>query len=182
MGGAILFRALVAVEMAVRQVARAFLVPGLCRRQIAQKLAGIGILRPLRRHAVEIGRVAFHLLRLFAHPVEAEVFHQPDRAAGVETRDMLAPDQGDDLTEAGAVAFDQPVAVLVLLGGHILEHPGRAGIIGAQAFGIGAVDARVVFLGGNGEREDLLLAQIGEPPTIGQGRKHRRPHLGMVPN
>ena len=168
--------------MAVRQVARAFLMPGLGSGQIAQKLAGIGILRPLRGHAVEVGRVALHLLGLFAHPVEAKVFHQPDRAAGVEARDMLAPDQGDDLTKAGAVAFDQPVAVLVLLGRHILEHLGRGGIIGAQAFGIGAVDARVVFLGRDGKREDLLLAQIGEPPAIGQGRKHRGPHLGMIPN
>jgi hypothetical protein len=64
--------------------------------------------------------------------------------------------------------------VSVFFGGHAVKHSRRGGIIGAQAFGIGAVDAGVILFRGNRQREDFLLGQIGKPAAGGNGRQHER--------
>jgi hypothetical protein len=79
---------------------------------------------------------------------------------------MFAADQRDDLAEAGAVQLDQALAVGVLLDRHLVEHRGAVGIVGAQAFGVAAVDAGVVFLGGDGQRQNLLFGQVAEPAAV----------------
>ena len=38
----------------------------------------------------------------------------------------------------------------------------EAGVIGAQPLGEAAIDAAVLFLVGDGEREDFLLGEVGE--------------------
>ncbi len=76
---------------------------------------------------------------------------------------MLASDQGDHVTEPGAMQVDQALAVDILFGGHAVEHLGRGGVFAAEAFGIAAVDAGIVFLGRDREGEDFLFGEITEP-------------------
>jgi hypothetical protein len=90
-------------------------VAGLGPGKIAQKLAGGGVRAALRGLEVEGLGVLLHGGGLVPDAVEAEVFDQPDGAAGVVARDMFAADQRDDLAEAGAVQLDQALAVGVLL-------------------------------------------------------------------
>ena len=72
---------------------------------------------------------------------------------------MLAADQRDALAEARAVPLDQPRAMAVFLFGHLVEHFGRLRKLLAQPVGIGAVDAAVVLLRRNRQRQHLLFRQ-----------------------
>ncbi len=93
-----------------------------------------------------------------AHLVEAERAHQPERLAVVdEALDVLAADQRQVLAEFLAVHVEQHGAVAHLLVGHFVEHLGGGGKRLAQALGEAAVDAAVLVLVGDGEREDFLL-------------------------
>ena len=76
-----------------------------------------GPIRDLPNHQGELA-VERHLARLAAHGFQAEVFHQPDRSAGIESRDMFPPDQRDHVPEPAFVLDDQPPAVVALLKGH----------------------------------------------------------------
>jgi uncharacterized protein YyaL (SSP411 family) len=71
------------------------------------------------------------------------------------------------------------VAVLRLLFGHLLEDLCRLRKILAQPVGIGAVDAAVILLRGNGESEDFLFAERGEVAAAGaeETRKHEDRYL-----
>ena len=72
---------------------------------------------------------------------------------------MLAADQRDAFAEARPVPLDQPGAMAVLLLRHLVEHFGGLRKLLAQPVGIGAVDAPVVFLRGNRQRQDFLFGQ-----------------------
>ena len=150
------------------------LMPGLGGGEIAQQAAGGGVLRAGGGAGVEGARLALHLGGLVADRFQAEILHQPDRAAGMEARDMLAPQQRDHLAEPGAVQRDELAAMRVLLGGHALEHRRRGREIGAQPLGIEPVDPRVILLRGDRQREDLLLAEIVEPATRDETGNHDR--------
>ncbi len=66
--------------------------------------------------------------------------------------------------------------MLVLFGGHFLEELARARIGLAQARGEFGIDAPILLLGGDGEREDFALGQRGEvAPVILPETKHGRP-------
>ena len=94
----------------------------------------------------------------FAHLLEAERPHQPERLAVLdEAFDVLAADQRQVFAEFRAVHVEQHGAVAHLLVGHFVEHLGGGGKRLAQAFGKAAVDAAVLVLVGDGEREDFLL-------------------------
>ena len=75
---------------------------------------------------------------------------------------MLALDQRDVFAEFLAVQLDQPAPVHVLLARHVGEHLGGGGIVGAQPLGEVEVDAAVLLLGGNRQRQDFALAQLVE--------------------
>jgi hypothetical protein len=72
---------------------------------------------------------------------------------------VLAADERNALAEARSMQFDERGAMAVLLGRHLLEHLGRVRIGIRQTVGIGAVDTGIVLFRGDGEREDLLLAE-----------------------
>ena len=78
---------------------------------------------------------------------------------------MLAPDQRDAFAEALAVQVDQRGAMPVLLVRHAVEDGGRGGKGVAQAIGIGAVDAAVIFFRGDRERQDFLFGQRRKGPS-----------------
>ena len=74
-----------------------------------------------------------------------------------ETPDILAADQRQVLAEFFAVHVEQHGPVPHLLVGHLVEHLGGGGEWLAQALGEAAVDAAVLVLAGDREREDFLL-------------------------
>ena len=132
------------------------------RGQIAQKLARGRVRGALRRHRVKAPGIALHSLGLGADGIERQVLGQPDRLAGIEARDMFAPDQRDYFAKAFSVPLDQAAAMLVLFFGHAVEHLCRGRIVLAQAFGILSIDARVVLFRGDGKRQNLLFGQVRE--------------------
>ena len=141
------------------------------RGQVAEQLARRGVGGAFDRLEIEKIGLPFHRLRLRAHRVDAQRPHQPVRLALVKSLDVLAPDQGNTFAEALAVQFDQRSAVAVFLHRHRLEHLCRLRISFGEPVGVGAVDARVVLLGGDGQRQHFLLRQGIE--TSG-GRSRRR--------
>ncbi len=170
--GAVLLALGLVVEMSLGKLARARLVLRLRRREIAEELAGLRIGGPFRRAAVERLRLALHRLCLAADAVESEVFDEPDWATGVETGDMLAPDERDHRAEPHCVAVDETVAMLILFSGHGVEDCCRGGVVLAQPLRVAAVYARVVLLGGNGQGEDFLFGQVRETATGGKAGDH----------
>ena len=84
---------------------------------------------------------------------------------------MFAADQGNALAETVPVHPDQHIAVGVLDLSHVLEDLRRLRIGGAQLIGIGEIDAGIVFFGGNGESEDLLLRKAVEAALAAEARK-----------
>ena len=79
-----------------------------------------------------------------------------------EPVDVLPPDERDVLAEAAAKLVDQERAVFGFLVLHLVEHRRRRRIRLAQAVGEIAVDAAVLFLQRDRERENLGLCQVAE--------------------
>ena len=78
----------------------------------------------------------------------------------------------DELEALAGVQLDQPLPVPVLLLGHAVEDSRRRRVIHPQARGEIAVDLRVVLLGGDRQRQDLLFAEVVEPLSVGQDVSH----------
>ena len=155
------------VQVAVFQRVGGVLMTRFRRRQVAQQFAGGRVRGALGGGKVETFGVALHCGGFFAHPVKAQVLDQPDRATGVVARHVFAADQGYDLAKAVAVQGDQALAMAVLFLGHAVEHPGAVGKYRAQTLGIHAIDAGVVFFRRDRQGQDFLLAEVREPPSLG---------------
>ena len=84
-----------------------------------------------------------------------------------EAFDVLAADQRQVVAEFLPVEVEQHAAVAHFLVRHLVEDLGGGGIFLAQAFGEAAIDAAVLFLVGDGEREDFLFGEIGEAFHVG---------------
>ena len=147
--------------------------------QIPQQAARGGIAAGLRGAQVKGFGLGFHRGGFGADGLKAQVFHQPDRAAGIKARHMFAADQRNHLAKAAAMQVDQLLAVAIFLDGHAVEHCRRGRVIGAQALGIAAVDVPVILFGRDGEREDFLFRQIGKPAAGGKGGQHESTNLEL---
>ena len=79
-----------------------------------------------------------------------------------EALDVLAADQRQVFAEFLAIEIDQHAAVAYLLLRHLVEDLGGGRVVIAQPHGKAAVDAAVLVLGGDGERKDFLLGEIGK--------------------
>ena len=79
-----------------------------------------------------------------------------------EALDVLAADRRQVRAEALLVHFEQPVAMAAFLLGHLLEQLCRVRITLGEVLGEGHVDAAVLLLGGDRDRQHLALGQIGE--------------------
>ncbi len=150
------------VEMSLLEGFCLLLVPALGAFEIAQQLAGIGILGVPDRLGIKPGSVLLHFAGLVAYGFQVEFSHQPDRLACVKAAHMLAPDRHDGGPEPRGVAVDQQAPVPVFLGGHAIENRRAGRIIFPQPLGIGSVDAAIFLLGRDGEGKDF---------SLGQGRK-----------
>ena len=96
-----------------------------------------------------------------------------------EAAHVLAADQRDVLAEFVAVEFEQALAVLALFLGHLGEDIGAGRVLGPQAFGDIDVDAVVLFLVGDRQREDLPLGQVGEVAHAAPMWRMRRAGQGV---
>jgi hypothetical protein len=85
---------------------------------------------------------------------------------------VLAADYRDRLTKALPIHVDEPTAVAVLLLGHALKHVGRLWVIRPQPVGIGGIDAPVLLLRGDGQGQDLLVGEVGEPLAVVKAWDH----------
>jgi hypothetical protein len=79
-----------------------------------------------------------------------------------EALDVLAADQRQIFAEFLAIEVEQPGAVGDFLFRHLVEHLGGGGELRAQALGKAAIDAAVLFLVGDGQRQYFLLGQVGK--------------------
>ena len=91
---------------------------------------------------------------------EAERADQPQRAVAHESFHVLPPNQRHVFAELETIEIEQHAAMLDLLLSHLFEHLGRARILLAQPVGEPAIDAGILLLIGDGERENFLFAQV----------------------
>src|SRR6185312_17024432 len=82
---------------------------------------------------------------------------------GVEKApNVLPPDERQVLAKLLPVELEKHIAVMDFLLGHLVEHLGGRGEFRAQALGKSTVDAAILLLVGDGQRQHLLLAQLGK--------------------
>ena len=158
----VLFGAHVGRQVLLDQLAGNVLVRHLGLGKVAEQLADRGVFAARRRAAVETQCLEFHALGEVAHLVEPERTDLPDRRMLDEATNVVAPDQWDVLAELLLIKLDQAAAMIAFLAGHFGEDVGRGGVVLAQTLGDVGVDTAVLFLVGNGQREDLALGEIGE--------------------
>ena len=86
----------------------------------------------------------------------------PERAALDVAADVLAADQRDVIAEFFDKHVDQHAAVLVFLFRHVAEDAGGVGVILLQALGEVGVDAAILLLVADGQRQDFAFGQVGK--------------------
>jgi hypothetical protein len=94
--------------------------------------------------------------------LETQRAHHPDRLAPRKAAHVGAADQRDVLTELGAVGLDQAAAMRILFPRHVDEHLGRSRIGLRQPGCEIGIDARVLLLQGDRQRQDFPLGQLRE--------------------
>ncbi|MNT30108.1 hypothetical protein D3C72_1658860 [compost metagenome] len=145
-------------------------------RQIAEQLARRRILSARCRFDIEAVRRLLHRLGFRAGLLDRHFGDQPVGLALGEVAHMLAADQRDAIAEALDMHVDQPLPMMALFLGHLLEHFCRVRIFVPQRIRIGEVDAAVVLLRRDRQCQDFLFVE-GEKRTLGAGEeagKHRR--------
>ena len=130
---------------------------GLRQREVAEKATRAGVARPGRGHLVEAARLKLHHADLPAHLGDREGAHEPHGPSPHESPDVRAVDQGNVLAEPRPVLVNEPLAVDGLLVLQLHEHRGCRRITLAQLLRKVAVDAPVLLLQGNCQRQDLAL-------------------------
>ncbi len=130
--------------------------------EIIEKLANPGVVRPLRGGFVNAARFDFHQGRFCARIFGPERSREPRWTAHHKAFHILPPDERDMFTESLAIQLNQPVAIPVLFFGHPREQFRRGREIRAERFGKVAIGAGVLFLGGDGEGQNLSFVQVAE--------------------
>lgn len=159
---AVFVAAAVGIKVPLGQILCVALVACLGCGQITQKLSGRGVAGAGCGGEVELLRILLHRGGLLPDALQREVLDQPDRAPRVIARNMLAPDEGDDLSKTAPVQVNQTAAVFILLLGHPVKDCGAVGVFITQPFSIVTIDARIVLFRGDSERQNLLFAQVFE--------------------
>src|SRR5262249_2653102 len=136
------------------------LVPVLDLGELEQQLADRGIARRARRLPIKARGLELHGLGVFAYVIEPQRPGPPERLLRNESLDVLAADERQVLAELRAVKLEQHGAMAHLLVRHLVEHLCRGREVLAQSLRKAAIDAAVLLLIGDGERENLLLGQI----------------------
>ena len=106
--------------------------------------------------------VLLHLLHVPAHRLDAHGAHLPGRLALHPAPHLLALHERDVGAEPLREHVDQLAAVLVLLGRHVGEHLGAAGVFLPQVMGEVGVNTAVLLLAGDGKGEQVAFGQFRE--------------------
>src|SRR6266850_5177355 len=130
--------------------------------EVPQKLPRPGISCASRGHFVKPFGFHLHGLSAFLDSLQSQGADEPDRAAAHKSAHVLAPNERHMLAKARAIALQQPMPMLILLVAHFLKLPGLLWIILTQSISEVVVDTGILFLEGNGQREDFLLGQSFE--------------------
>src|SRR6185503_242034 len=131
---------------------------------------------PLRGGLVKAAHFNFHQGRFGARILGPERSRDPRRAADNKAFHILPPYEGDMSTESLAIQLDQPMSMSVLFSGHPGEQFRRRGEIRAERFSKVAIDARVLFLGGEGEGKNLSFVQVAEMHALNRREDDRAGH------
>ena len=87
-----------------------------------------------------------------------------------EALHVLPANERQIVAELRPVEVEQHGPVAHLLVRHLLEYLGRGAVPLAQALREAAIDAAVLFFVADREREDFLLAEVGEALHVGLAR------------
>ena len=131
-------------------------------RQVSKQFSRRGIRRFFHGALVESPRLQLHDFHLFANCVDSQRPHQPHRAALGKSLHVLRADQRNVLAESLAVHLKQTLPVPRFLDGHLIEYFRSGGIRHAQAFGEISVDAAVLLLHLNRQRQNFLVGKVLE--------------------
>ena len=127
-----------------------------------QELAHRGVTRGLSSASVETRRLVLHVFGELAHLFQVERVHEPQRLLLDKTLHVLTADQRQIFAELRAVEVEQHGAVAHLLLRHLIEDLGRGGICIAQSLGEATVDAAILVLVGDRQRNDFLLGKFSK--------------------
>ena len=131
-------------------------------REISEQPADPDILGLLRRLYVKALGFELHRRHFLADGVEREILGQPDRATAQKSFDVVPANRREIAAEARLVHLQQHVAVAFFLLRHFLEELRRFRIASGEIFGKTHVDAAVLLLAGNGDRQHFPFGQVGE--------------------
>ena len=130
--------------------------------QLVQQFARGCIRRSRDRSLIKALRLQFHHLRLSSCHVHAQRTNQPIRPALQKPFHVLAPDQRNVVAKALPERGQQPVPMHRLFLAHLFEHLRRRRIAFAQRVGKLPVNAPILFLRRDRQRQNLFLTQILE--------------------
>ena len=130
--------------------------------EVAEQLAHLDVRRHGRCLLVEARGLKLHRLRFLADRVERQVRCQPDRATLEEALHVLAADGRQLRPETRLVYFEQLATVVGLLLRHFIEDLGGAWITVAKIVRECHIDAGVLLLRGNRDRENFARREFGK--------------------
>ncbi len=148
-----------------------FLVAALDLGEMQEHLAQACIKRLCGGTIIEIRSLDLHQRRFGAHLLGLEVLGPPHGAAGEEVAHILAADGRQMLAESLAIEIEQHRTMASLLLRHALEQLGGSGEFRGAGLGEALVDAAILFLVGDGERQHLTLGEIGDALARGKDRQ-----------
>ncbi len=117
---------------------------------------------------VEPAGLELHDLRLLPHHGDPQRPDEPHGTAPHEALHVVSANQRNVVAEPVPVDVQEAGAMAGFLALHLVEHRRRRRIRITKAVGEIAIDAAVLFLEGNRERENLRLRQVAE--LLGHGR------------
>ena len=97
-----------------------------------------------------------------ARRLDAQRVRQPDRLPDDEAFDVLAANERDVLAEAFAIEGGQLAPMLGLFFAHLGEQPRAGRIVLAKPLGKIGVNALVLLLERDGQRQDLPLGEVAK--------------------
>ena len=130
--------------------------------KIAKQLADAGIRGAGRRLLIETAGLFLHLNRLPPHRLYAKGANLPERPPLDIATDIVPADERDMVAELFDKHVDQHSTVLVFLLSHVEEHTSRVGVIALKPLGEVGVDAPVLLLVADRQRQDFTFSQVGK--------------------
>jgi len=149
-------------EVLLRDHRSLLFVPALRLRQMHEELAQRDLSRLRGGAFVETGCLHLHHRHLLAHALQRQAARQPHRLAAEKAAHVLTADRRQVLAETLAVQLIQIGPVPALLRRHVVENVRRGRKVFAALVRKRLIDAGVLLLVGDGQREDLARGEFVE--------------------